>query len=72
MERYKNFGGDSDITGYEIRSDSIAVKFRNNSVYIYSYQSAGRINVERMKTLAISGHGLNSFIMRYVKYKYIR
>jgi hypothetical protein len=40
------------------------------SVYRYSYESAGRENVEEMKRLAVQGHGLNSFINRRVKYLY--
>ncbi|WP_199669333.1 hypothetical protein [Coprococcus sp. AF16-5] len=41
-------------------------------VYRYSYKSAGVENVENMKVLAEQGYGLNSFINRYVKYKYER
>lgn len=67
MEKYKNLGGDSGVRAYEIGTDSITVQFSTGSVYLYSYQSAGRDNIEQMKVLAVSGTGLNSFIMRNVK-----
>lgn len=70
MEKYKNRGGDSGIVAYEIKGDSITVQFSDGSVYLYTYTSAGRSNIERMKNLAIAGEGLNSFINTMVKYKY--
>ena len=71
MEKYKNLGGDSGVVGYEIGSDFIKVKFENNSkIYIYDYISAGRNNIEQMKTLARTGTGLNAFINRNVKKLY--
>lgn len=70
MENYKNLGGDSNVAAYEIGSDSIKVQFRDGSLYTYTYQSAGQSNIEQMKTLAIAGQGLNSFINRVVKKNY--
>ena len=60
METYQNVNGNSGIAGY---ADT-------ESVYRYSYESAGLKNVEEMKRLAVQGHGLNSFINRRVKYLY--
>lgn len=62
MERYKNLGGNSGIMAYEIDDQSITVEFQDGSVYLYTYDSAGAENIERMKKLAIAGEGLNSFI----------
>lgn len=70
MERYKDLDGDSGISAFENDAESITVKFRDGSVYQYTYRSAGVINVEEMKYLAIRGRGLNSFINRHVKKKY--
>jgi len=70
MERYKNLGGDSGVTAYEIGDDSIVVQFNTGSVYLYNYQSTGKNNIEHMKELAIAGQGLNSFISRVVKKGY--
>ncbi len=70
MQRYANFGGNSSIAGYEIEPTHIRVMFNNGDLYSYSYASAGISNVEQMKKLAQSGHGLNSFIMRNVRNSY--
>ena len=70
MERYKNLGGDSGVVAYEIEDDSIKVKFRDHSIYLYSSKSAGSSNIEEMKRLAIKGQGLNSFINMNVQKKY--
>lgn len=71
MERYRNSGGDSGVSAYEIGSDYIIVKFSGTvRAYRYSYRKAGQRHVETMKRLARSGSGLNSYINRYVKKLY--
>ena len=71
MERYRNSGGDSGVSAYEIGSDYIIVKFSGTArTYRYSYRKAGQNHVENLKRLAKSGSGLNSYINRYVKNLY--
>lgn len=70
MERYKNLGGDSGVAFYEIGSESITVQFTTCASYLYTYGSAGRHHIEKMKELAIAGHGLNSYIKKYVNRGY--
>lgn len=72
MQRYKNLGGNSSIINYLKGKDYIDVQFGNGKIYRYSYRSAGVSNVEQLKILADQGHGLNSYIMRYVKNNYER
>ena len=72
MQRYANLGGGSNVVGYEIGADWIKVQFGDGSIYPYTYQSAGASNIELMKQLAAAGQGLNSFIMRAVRYRYAR
>lgn len=73
MERYRNSGGDSGVSAYEIGTDYIKVKFSGTSrIYTYSYNRAGSAHVERMKVLAKSGSGLNAYINKYVKNLYDR
>ncbi len=67
MKRYKNLSGDSGVIAYEIGNDSISIQFVDGCVYLYTYQSAGRDNIEHMKSLAIAGQGLSSFISQAVK-----
>lgn len=70
MEQYKNIGGDSGITAYELGQDSITVQFKDGAVYLYTNQSAGAANIAEMQRLAVSGQGLNSFISRVVRKGY--
>jgi hypothetical protein len=70
LTRYGNRAGNSGVVAYEIRPDGIRVKFIDGRICTYTYRSAGRGNVERMKLLARSGRGLSGFISTYVKDRY--
>lgn len=72
METYQNYGGSSGISGYEIGDDYIVVQFNDGSQYLYNYSVTGQRNVEEMKTLAIEGEGLNSFINTNVRKRYAK
>lgn len=72
MTAYKNLGGNSGIDSYEIGADSVTVRFQDGAVYLYTAQSAGAANIEEMKSLAVAGRGLNSFISRNVRKRYAR
>lgn len=69
MERYRNSGGDSGVSAYEISSDYIIVKFSGTArTYKYSYGGrAGSNHVENMKKLAKNGSGLNAYINKHVR-----
>lgn len=58
------------MRSYEIAVDKIKVQFEDGAEYLYTNQSAGIYNIDRMKALAIKGHGLNSFISTTVKKRY--
>jgi hypothetical protein len=70
MIRYRNTGGNSGVSAYELSTQGIKVMFNNGGVYLYTNTSAGSHNIATMKSLATSGSGLNSFIGRVVKMKY--
>ena len=71
MEKYKNLSGDSGVEGFDIGSNFIRVKFKNNpKLYQYSYSKARMHHVEQMKHLAQSGSGLNSYIKKNTNYLY--
>ena len=72
MKRYKNLGGKSEVAAYEIAKDSVKVGFTTHSVYIYSNQSAGSGNIRQMKSLALAGKGLGTFINANVKKGFAR
>lgn len=75
MINYKNLSGQSNVSRYRIGQDFIIVEFKTSgkdgsNTYRYSYASAGQINVEEMKKLAVKGIGLNSFINTIVRKNY--
>jgi hypothetical protein len=70
METYRNLGGNSNVSAYEIKDDSITVQFKDGGTYLYNYQSAGREIIEKMKALAMAGQGLNTFINRFARELY--
>jgi len=70
MTRYANLAGDSPITAYEMTNDSITVEFDSAHTYLYTYNSAGKKNIEQMKNLAMAGRGLSTFISKVVKERY--
>jgi hypothetical protein len=72
MELYKNKSGGSEVWAYEIGEDWITIQFTDASVYIYTYESARTENVEKMKVLALSGHGLYRFILHNVKNEFAK
>ena len=72
MRLYKNKSGVSGVTAFEIKSESILVQFNGEAFYEYSYSSAGKEQVEKMKKLALEGKGLSTFISREVKGDYVK
>ncbi len=73
MQVYRDVNHDSGIRGYDVGDTYITVWFDGTTrPYTYSYASAGAENVETMKKLAEKGDGLNAFINKFVKFKYVR
>lgn len=58
------------MVSYEIARDAIAVEFEDGAIYLYTYESAGRSNIEQMKKLALAGSGLSTFIVKRVRKAY--
>ena len=72
MTRYKDKDNDSGVVAYKYGDDFIRVRFKSGDTYLYTYESAGAKNVERMKILAKEGEGLNAFINTNVRKLYAR
>lgn len=72
MIPYRNLGGDSAVVRYDCGSDWIEVEFKSGAqrFYRYTFTSAGRDHVEKMKVLANNGKGVNAYIIRHVAKKY--
>jgi len=61
MDTYIDLAGSSGIRSYKIGLDYIIVKFKTGSIYLYDYASTGILHVEKMKSLAMNGDGLNKY-----------
>jgi hypothetical protein len=66
MKPYKNLNGDSGVTHYEIGEDYIGIKFAGKpTVYLYSNAKVGKTHIDKMKTLAVKGRGLGTYISQH-------
>lgn len=72
MIPYKNLSKKSGVAAYAIMTDGIKIRFINGDTYLYTYQSAGKAAIERMKKLAISGRHLSSYISQTIKDKFAK
>jgi hypothetical protein len=54
----------SGVIAFEIRTDAIVVKFQEHT-YLYTYKSAGKSTIERMKKYALAQKGLSTFISQH-------
>ena len=65
MQSYKSRSGKkSGVTGFNIGTDFIDVKFETGEIYLYSYKRPGKATTEQMKKLALANEGLSTFISR--------
>ena len=72
MVLYKNLSGDSKVVRYQIAKDSMTIRFADCSVYRYTNQSADPATIGKMKTLALAGKGLGTFISENLKDRFSR
>lgn len=74
MKTYLNLNGRSGIACYETTEESIHVVFKTgaNQNYLYNAIRPGRVIVDRMKSLAAQGYGLNTYISTAVKGNYFK
>jgi hypothetical protein len=70
MKRYRTADNDTGVIAYEIAKDSVTIKFRDGSVYIYTDKSAGPAAIAEMKILAEKGVGLTTYINQHVRNLY--
>ena len=70
MPAYRNASGNSGVITYEVGENSITVRFRDGSIYLYDHRKPGIEAVNRMKSLAERGEGLNSYISSHVRNNY--
>lgn len=64
MTKYANHSGNSNVLEYENGNGYIKILFASGeySLYTYTDGSAGSSAINKMKSLAIAGQGLNSYV----------
>ena len=70
MQKYAGQTRRGGVVAFEVGPDWIDVQFTSGWVYRFSHQRPGALRVDRMKSLAMSGQGLSTFISRHVKNRY--
>jgi len=66
MTTYKSKSGKhSGVTAYQNGHNYIIVQFNHSVVYKYTYRSAGKPTIEKMKALALANKGLSTFISQH-------
>ncbi|MDA3876748.1 MAG: hypothetical protein PF483_06640 [Halothiobacillus sp.] len=70
MDKYANLSGESHVDCFELGNDRITVQFDDGHAYLYTNDSSDLRNIEQMKSLAIAGRGLNTFISDHVRERY--
>jgi len=70
MQEYKGAKRNTGVVAYRIGEDHIAIQFRDGSLYLYTYHSAGKAAIDDMKKLAKKGVGLTTYINQHVKDNY--
>ena len=70
MQKYSGQIRRGGAVAFEIGPESIDVEFSSGWIYRFTYERPGALRVERMKELALAGHGLSTFISRHVKNRY--
>lgn len=70
MEKYHNYGNNSNIRYYECGSNYIKILFQKKGMYdlydcyLYTNDSATKDIIDRMKQIASEGKGLSRFISK--------
>ena len=70
MKTYDNLGGNSGVVAYDYDSHMIKVQFDDGWIYEYEASKIGAADFQKMISLAESGHGLNSYINRYIRKRF--
>ena len=68
---YKSQNPNAGITSYEVLDDAIILEFRDGKFrYLYNATKPGPKHVDAMKTLALAGKGLTTYINQHVRENY--
>jgi hypothetical protein len=65
MQPYRNLAGNSGVAAFEILRAGIKVRFKNGATYLYDEHTPGKVHVDEMKRLALSGRGLSTYVSQF-------
>lgn len=71
-ENYRGLSRNSGVSAFELGIDSIKVYFKNGTIYLYDNRRTGNQNIQRMKSLAKKGKGLNTLINKNLKNRFAK
>lgn len=60
----------SGVRGYKTGGNYIVLEFTDGRKYFYNYDKPGKQHVEKMKSLALAGEGLSTYVNKYVRDNY--
>ena len=63
MVDYKCYG--EGIKGFQEGPDWVEIHFQRGEIRFYNFASAGKENIEKMKSLAYQQKGLEEYILQY-------
>ncbi len=72
MKPYRHQAGNTGISGFHVKPDSIAIQFKDGSIYLYDSRRPGKKHVEAMKELARAGKGLTTYVNQHVRERYAK
>jgi hypothetical protein len=70
MERYRDLGGNSGISDFEIRTGAIVLRFKKGGTYLYDEHKPGWQHVAKMQARARAGSGLTTYVNQHVRDNY--
>ena len=66
METYKNLNKDSGIAQFKLGETYIDIKFKGKAeIYRYTNAETGKEHIETLKSLALKGKGLATYISQH-------
>ena len=66
MSKYKNLSHSSGVKSYNVKPDSIDVRFKDGSGYTYEASEVGKADFNKITKRAAAGKGLSTLIAQNV------
>ncbi len=70
LQPYRSASPNSGITDFALLPHGIIVLFRDGSAYLYTDDTPGEEHVRNMRSFALAGRGLTTYINQNVRSRY--